>query len=166
MSKSLANLEKPRIAKNRPKINQNLRMIQKIFLTLPNGPIRKVMLKVKFEDLRLHLSLWRHGSRLRKFFDQKKNFFKVSKWFNSQSYLVKIEIWKGIPFSAHYEGILARHLENSSKSNKLNMSSKMNKLNKLDSLDKSWSKFWSWGQVVYDVTVLTFRWAISRVVGG
>ena len=115
---------KPRIAKNRPKINQNLWMIQKIFeknffglnaskwsnsksyhvkseiwrpsknfpllghqswrlrkfskffekiffaQMLPNGPIRKVItLKVKFEDLRLHLSLWRHGSRLRKFFD-------------------------------------------------------------------------------------------------
>ena len=82
---------------------------------------------MKFEDLRLHLSLWRHGSRLRKFFDrkffdQKKFFFKVSKWFNSQSYQVKIEIWKNIPFSAHYEGILARHLKKSSKSNKLNMS--------------------------------------------
>ena len=80
-------------------------------------------------------------------FDQKKFFFKVSKWFNSQSYQVKIEIWKNIPFSAHYEGILARHLENSSKSNKLNMSSKMNKLNKWDNLHKSRSQFWSWGQV-------------------
>ena len=140
---------KPRKAKNRPKIDQNLWMIQKIFgkiflaQMLPNGPIRKVItLKVKFEDLRLHLPLWRHGSRLRKFFDrkffdQKKFFFKVSKWFNSQSYQVKIEIWKNFPFSAHYEGILARHLENSSKSNKWNMSNKMNKLNKMDSLDKS-----------------------------
>ena len=75
---------------------------------LPNGPIRKVItLKVKFEDLRLHLPLWRHGSRLRKFFDrkffdQKNFFFKVSKWFNSQSYQVKIEIWKHFPFSDHY----------------------------------------------------------------
>ena len=110
---------------------------------LSNGPIRKVItLKVKFEDLRLHLPLLGHGSRLRKFFDrkffdQKKFFFKVSKWFNSQSYQVKIEIWKNFPFSAHYEGILAQHLENSSKSNKWNMSNKMNKLNKMDSLDKS-----------------------------
>ena len=131
------------------------KFFEKIFFAqmLPNGPIRKVItLKVKFEDLRLHLSLWRHGSRLRKFFDrkffdQKRFFFKVSKWFNSQSYQVKIEIWKNIPFSAHYEGILARHLENSSKSNKLNMSSKMNKLNKWDNLHKSRSQFWSWGQV-------------------
>jgi len=73
------------------------KFFEKIFFAqmLPNGPIRKVItLKVKFEDLRLHLSLWRHGSRLRKFFDrkffdQKKFFFKVSKWFNSQSYQVK-----------------------------------------------------------------------------
>ena len=102
---------------------------------IPNGPIRKVItLKVKFEDLRIHLPLWGHGSRLWNFFRPKifrpkKIFFEVSKWFNSQSYHLKIEIWKKFLFSAHIEGILARHLENSSKSNKLNISSKMNKLN-------------------------------------
>ena len=58
------------------------KFFEKFFLaqTLPNGPIRKVIaLKVKFEDLRLHLPLWRHGSRLKifrpKIFGPKKIFF-------------------------------------------------------------------------------------------
>ena len=66
--------------------------------TILNGPIRKVvMLKVKFEDLRIFLLPGPPGSRLRKFF--KKNFFrkiffaqKVSKWSNSKSYHGKSEI--------------------------------------------------------------------------
>ena len=81
---------------NRPKFMDDPKNFRKNFfwLTLPNGPIQKViMLKVKFEDLRLHLPLWGHGSRFfdQKFFDQKKYFFQVSKWFNSQSHQVKIQ---------------------------------------------------------------------------
>ena len=67
----------PQIAKNRPKIDQNLWMILKIFdqnflaKTLRNSSIRKVItLKVKFEDLQKFFPVGGHQSwTLRKYFE-------------------------------------------------------------------------------------------------